>query len=139
MLCISALKPAIAIAGIMQFKPSTSMPGNAGTPVDLEGLDPQQMEQWYKTQEMQAQARQQHLESRQMEAEDMDNEDGAKKATGSTVAAMKAMKKTMKKPAVAKSDMKALKKFWIEQTSLEKAKKKLAAAKKAGRHNQGVD
>ena len=97
-------------AGIMQFKPSTSMPGNAGTPVNLEGLDPQQLEQWYKTQEMQAEARQQHLESRQMEAEDMDNEDGAKKATGSTVAAMKAMKKTMKKPAVAKSDMKALKK-----------------------------
>ncbi len=59
----------------MQFKPSTSMPGNAGTPVDLEGLDPQQMEQWYKTQEMQAEAREQHLESRQMEAEDMDNED----------------------------------------------------------------
>ena len=52
---------------------------------------------------------------------------------------MKAMKKTMKEPAVEKSEMKALKKFWFEQTSLEKARKQLAAAKKAGRHNQGVD
>ncbi len=96
------------------------MLGNAGTPVNLEGLDPQQMQQWYKTQEMQAEARQEHLESRQMEDEHLYAE--YTKATGSTV-----------------SDMKAMKKFWIEQTSLEKARKQLAAAKKAGRHNQGVD
>ncbi len=113
------------------------MLGNAGTPVNLEGLDPQQMQQWYKTQEMQAEARQAHLESRQMEDEHLYAE--YTKATGSTVSAMKAMKKTMKEPAVEKSEMKALKKFWIEQTSLEKARKQLAAAKKAGRHNQGVD